>query len=55
MTAKGRWDDAERELRTGVRITDGACPGLHGRALARLAALRLRNRAEAAAHAARGT
>jgi len=42
LTAKGRWDDAERELKTGVRITDGACPGLHGRALARLAALRLR-------------
>ena len=42
LTAKGRWDDAERELNTGVRITDGACPGLHSRALARLAALRLR-------------
>ena len=42
LAAKGRWDDAERELNTGVRITDGACPGLHSRALARLAALRLR-------------
>jgi DNA-binding NarL/FixJ family response regulator len=42
LAAKGRWDDAERELKTGARITDGACPGLHGRALARLAALRLR-------------
>ena len=42
LAAKGRWDDAERELNTGMRITDGACPGLHSRALARLAALRLR-------------
>jgi tetratricopeptide (TPR) repeat protein len=42
LAAKGRWDDAERELNTGVRITAGACPGLHSRALARLAALRLR-------------
>jgi ATP/maltotriose-dependent transcriptional regulator MalT len=42
LTAKGRWDDAERELKTGARITEGACPGLHSRALARLAALRLR-------------
>jgi DNA-binding CsgD family transcriptional regulator len=42
LAAKGRWRDAERELNTGIRITDGACPGLHSRALARLAALRLR-------------
>jgi ATP/maltotriose-dependent transcriptional regulator MalT len=42
LAAKGRWGDAERELNTGIRITDGACPGLHSRALARLAALRLR-------------
>jgi tetratricopeptide (TPR) repeat protein len=42
LAAKGRWGDAERELNTGMRITDGACPGLHSRALARLAALRLR-------------
>lgn len=42
LTAKGRWPDAERELLAGLRITDGACPGLHSRALARLAALRVR-------------
>jgi DNA-binding NarL/FixJ family response regulator len=42
LTAKGRWPDAERELLAGVQITDGACPGLHTRALARLAALRVR-------------
>jgi DNA-binding CsgD family transcriptional regulator/uncharacterized protein HemY len=42
LTAKGRWADAERELLAGVRITDGACPGLHNKALARLAALRVR-------------
>ena len=28
LTAKGRWADAERELAIGLRITDGACPGL---------------------------
>lgn len=42
LTAKGRWEDAERELATGLRITDGACPGLHARAVVRLAALRIR-------------
>ena len=42
LAAKGRWDDADRELNAGARITDGACPGLHSRALVRLAALRLR-------------
>ena len=42
LTAKGRWPDAERELLAGLRITDGACPGLHSKALARLAALRVR-------------
>ena len=42
LAATGRWDDAERELNAGARITDGACPGLHSRALVRLAALRLR-------------
>jgi ATP/maltotriose-dependent transcriptional regulator MalT len=42
LAAKGRWDDAERELNTGARITDNACPGLHDRALVRLAALRFR-------------
>ena len=42
LAAKGRWDDAERELVAGLRITDGACPGLHAKALTRLAALRIR-------------
>lgn len=42
LTARGRWDDAERELQIGMRVTEGACPGLHGRALARLAGLRVR-------------
>ena len=42
LAAKGRWDDADRELNAGARITDGACPGLHSRALVRLGALRLR-------------
>ncbi|MGH3986411.1 MAG: LuxR C-terminal-related transcriptional regulator [Pseudonocardiaceae bacterium] len=42
LAAKGQWDDAERELGAGLRITRGACPGLHARALIRLAALRVR-------------
>jgi DNA-binding CsgD family transcriptional regulator len=42
LTARGRWDDAERELGAGLRITDGACPALHSMALTRLAALRIR-------------
>ena len=42
LTAKGRWADADRELTAGLRITDGACPGLHAKALTRLAALRIR-------------
>ena len=42
LIAKGRWGDAERELGAGVRITQGACPGLHRRAIARLAGLRVR-------------
>jgi DNA-binding NarL/FixJ family response regulator len=42
LTARGRWEDAERELAAGLRITDGACPGLHAKALVRLAALRIR-------------
>jgi DNA-binding NarL/FixJ family response regulator len=42
LTATGRWREAERELIAGVRITEGTCPGLHARALARLAALRVR-------------
>ena len=42
LSAKGRWDDAEEALRAGLRITDGTSPGLHTRALIRLAALRVR-------------
>jgi DNA-binding CsgD family transcriptional regulator len=42
LTASGRWADAERELTMGLHITAGACPGLHARALTRLAALRVR-------------
>jgi ATP/maltotriose-dependent transcriptional regulator MalT len=42
LTAKGRWVDADRELTAGLRITEGACPGLHARALTRLAGLRVR-------------
>jgi DNA-binding CsgD family transcriptional regulator len=42
LVAKGRWDDADRELTAGVRITAGTCPGLHARALTRLARLRVR-------------
>lgn len=42
LTAKGRWNDAERELAAGVRVTEGACPGLHRRAIVRLAGLRVR-------------
>ena len=51
LLAKGRWEDADRELTAGVRITAGACPGLHARALNRLARLRVRQgRLEEAAH-----
>ncbi len=51
LVAKGRWEDADRELTAGVRITEGACPGLHARALTRLAGLRIRQgRLEDAAH-----
>jgi DNA-binding NarL/FixJ family response regulator len=42
LAAKGRWADAERELAVGLRMTAGACPGLHAKALIRLAALRIR-------------
>ena len=42
LSAKGRWDDAEEALTAGLRITDGTSPGLHTRALTRLAALRVR-------------
>jgi ATP/maltotriose-dependent transcriptional regulator MalT len=42
LVAAGRWDEAERELATALRITAETCPGLHTRALVRLADLRLR-------------
>ena len=42
LTATGRWEDAERELASGLALTEQTCPGLHGRALSRMAALRLR-------------
>ncbi len=42
LAAKGRWDDAERELDAGLRMTEEACPGLHARALIRLVDLRVR-------------
>jgi len=42
LAAKGRWADAERELSAGLAITSGTCPGLHARALTRLAGLRVR-------------
>ena len=40
--ARGRWADAEAELRVGLRITNRACPGLHAKALTRMAVLRIR-------------
>jgi hypothetical protein len=55
LTAKGRWEDAERELAAGLRITDGACPGLHAKALVRLAALRIRPRPPRERRPAAGT
>jgi len=42
LAAKGRWEDADRELGAGLAITSGTCPGLHARALTRLAGLRVR-------------
>jgi len=42
LSAKGRWDDAEVALQAGLRVTDGTSPGLHTRALTRLAGLRVR-------------
>jgi ATP/maltotriose-dependent transcriptional regulator MalT len=42
LTATGRWIEADRELGVGVRITSDSCPGLHRRALSRLAELRIR-------------
>ena len=42
LAAKGRWDEAERELCAGLRVTEGTCPGLHARGRTRLAGLRIR-------------
>ncbi|HWM85920.1 MAG TPA: LuxR C-terminal-related transcriptional regulator, partial [Kofleriaceae bacterium] len=42
LAARGRWEDADRELAAGLRMTDGNCPSLHARALSRLAGLRVR-------------
>ena len=42
LMATGKWHDAERELNVGVRLTAGTCPGLHRRALTRLATLHIR-------------
>ena len=42
LSARGRWTDAERELATAVRLSEGTSPGLHARAMARLAELRVR-------------
>lgn len=42
LTAKGRWAQAERELDAGLRMTVEISPGLHGRAVTRLANLRVR-------------
>jgi ATP/maltotriose-dependent transcriptional regulator MalT len=42
LVAKGRWDEGELELISGLQATDRGCPGLHARALIRLAGLRTR-------------
>ena len=42
LTATGRWSEAEQQLDVGVQNTAGACPGLHRKALTRLANLRIR-------------
>lgn len=42
LVAKGRWAEAEHELAIGMRVTDEVSPGLHARARARLAWLRIR-------------
>jgi DNA-binding CsgD family transcriptional regulator len=42
LTASGRWADADRELAAALHITAGTCPALHGKALTRLAGLRIR-------------
>ncbi len=42
LVAKGRWDEADTELTAGLRASDRGSPGLHARALVRLAGLRTR-------------
>lgn len=42
LVARGRWDDAERELAAAVRMSGRAGPVPHAHAVARLADLRLR-------------
>jgi DNA-binding CsgD family transcriptional regulator len=42
LLAKGRWAEAEAELLAAIRMAEGAGPGPHAEALARLADLRLR-------------
>ena len=42
LAASGRWADADRELAAALHITAGTCPALHGKALTRLAGLRIR-------------
>ncbi|HSK97466.1 MAG TPA: hypothetical protein VK891_12680, partial [Euzebyales bacterium] len=41
LTAKGRWEDAERELLAALKLTEDVCPALHARSLTRLASLRI--------------
>ncbi len=42
LVAKGRWDEAERELLLGLQTAESSSPGLHSRGLTRLAGLRVR-------------
>jgi DNA-binding NarL/FixJ family response regulator len=42
LVAKGRWAEADAELRAAIRMAEGAGPASHAEALARLADLRLR-------------
>lgn len=42
LTAKGDWESAETELINGIRVSEGASPGLQRKAQARLALLRVR-------------
>jgi DNA-binding NarL/FixJ family response regulator len=42
LTARGRWDDAERALKAALRVTGTATPSLHAKGLIQLADLRIR-------------